>query len=138
MHISIAHTDEERLACFEVLQELRRKLSRDTFLDDVKRLGKEGFTLVRLEDPDVRAVAGFREMELFATGRILYVDDLVTASAHHSKGYGRVLLHWLRQETRRRGLSALELDSGSERADAHRFYRREGLESVALKFVVPV
>jgi GNAT superfamily N-acetyltransferase len=137
MKIELAETDEQRLACFEVLKELRPALVRERFLEDLARLGKQGFALAALWDPDVRAVAGFRPMEMFSTGPILYVDDLVTASAHRGKGYGAALLAFLNEHAKSLGCRYLELDSGSQRLDAHRFYRREGLEEVALHFSKP-
>ena len=83
------------------------------------------------------AVAGFRPMEMFSTGPILYVDDLVTAAAHRGKKYGSALLAFLNEHAKKLGCKYLELDSGTQRLDAHRFYRREGLEEVALHFSKP-
>ncbi|MDP1827080.1 MAG: GNAT family N-acetyltransferase [Archangium sp.] len=137
MRIDLVRTDEERLACFEVLRELRPALVRERFLDDLARMAGQGFALAALWDPDVRAVAGFRPMEMFSTGPILYVDDLVTAAAHRGKKYGAALLSFLNGHALARGCRFLELDSGLQRLDAHRFYRREGLEDVALHFSRP-
>ncbi len=137
MKIEIAETDAQILACWDVLRQLRPHLAVETFVGDVRRMQKQGFVLACLVDPDVRAVAGYREMEMFATGRILYVDDLVTDSQHRSKGYGKALLDWLLSEAGRRGCEYLELDSGLKRVEAHRFYRKNGLEEVALHFSIP-
>ena len=57
--------------------------------------------------------------------RKLYVDDLVTSSASRSTGVGAALLAELEQRAVDAGCSALELDSGVQRWDAHRFYFRE-------------
>jgi GNAT superfamily N-acetyltransferase len=138
MRIDLVRTDDERLACFEVLRELRPKLVKDTFLADLERMRAQGFALAAAWDPEVRAVAGFRPMELFATGPVLYVDDLVTAEAHRSSGYGELLVKFLEEHARTSGCRFLELDSGSQRHAAHRFYRRVGLEEVALHFSKPV
>lgn len=139
MRIAIVTTDVERLQCFEVLHQLRPTLDRDTFLSTLERLGLEGFTLAALwEGDDVRAVAGFRFLELLATGPQLYVDDLVTSAAHRSRGYGAALLHFLVQHAREHGCRYLELDSGLERHAAHRFYRAQGLEQVAGHFSLPL
>jgi GNAT superfamily N-acetyltransferase len=137
MRVDLVTTDEERLACFEVLRELRPHLVRERFLEDLARLGAQGLTLAAVWDPEVRAVACFRPLETFATGPQLYVDDLVTADAHRSHGYGGQLLTFLEQRARALGMRFLELDSGSNRHAAHRFYRRFGLEPVALHFSKP-
>jgi GNAT superfamily N-acetyltransferase len=97
----------------------------------------EGYRLIFLTDPDVRAVAGFRKMEMLAMGTVLYVDDLVTATPHRSHGYGKQLLAWLLNEAKRQNCQHLELDSGEQRLDAHRFYSREGMEKNAFHFSVP-
>lgn len=139
MRVDLVTTDAERLACFDVLHELRPSIVRENFLDDLHRMARQGFQLAAAWDGDaVTSVAGFRPMEMFATGKILYVDDLVTAAAHRSKGTGRALLAFLKQHAAALGCAYLELDSGTKRTDAHRFYVREGLESVALHFSIPL
>lgn len=137
MRIDLITTDEERLACFDVLAELRPSLVRERFLEDLRRMATQGFALAALWDPEVRAVAGFRPMEMFSTGPILYVDDLVTAAAHRGHGYGAALLTFLNKHAQATSCRFLELDSGLKRLEAHRFYRREGMEEVALHFSKP-
>jgi GNAT superfamily N-acetyltransferase len=137
MKIAFANTDEEIAACHPVMRQLRPHLDAPAFLAAVKRMRAEGYFLVFLADSDVRAVAGFRKMEMLATGRVLYVDDLVTCEKHRSLGYGRHFLMWLLKEAKRRHCQYLELDSGLKRLDAHRFYERNGLAKVAFHFSVP-
>lgn len=55
----------------------------------------------------------------------MYVDDLVTDSDARSKNYGGLMLQWLKDLARRTGCRTIELDSGTQRVDAHRFYLRE-------------
>jgi GNAT superfamily N-acetyltransferase len=138
MKIKVAETDAEILSVYPVLKELRPKLVLEELVSDVRRQEKQGFKLAYLADPEVLAVAGYRPMEMFVTGKILYVDDLVTASAQRSKGHGKALLDWLLAEARRLDCKYLELDSGLARLDAHRFYKRHGLEEVGLHFSIPV
>jgi GNAT superfamily N-acetyltransferase len=144
MPIEIATTDEDIAACYPVLRQLRPKLDISTFVADVRRMQQEGYVLASLRDGlaslrdgDVRAVAGYRYYELFATGLTLYIDDLVTDAEHRSSGYGERLLDWLKNEATHHGCKFLTLDSGLKRAGAHRFYRRHGLEEIALHFAIP-
>jgi GNAT superfamily N-acetyltransferase len=133
-----AQSEAEVLACLPVLQQLRPHLTAEGFLAQLGRMRAEGFQLCALhEESVVRAVAGYRFLEMFATGRILYVDDLVTDAAVRSRGHGAALLAWLQREAQAQGCRYLELDSGHTRADAHRFYTRQGLEKVAYKFSAP-
>jgi GNAT superfamily N-acetyltransferase len=137
--IDVAKTDGERLECFEVMKELRTHLVKERFLETLHRMAAEGYELAGLWDEgEVRAVCGFRRMEMIATGPILYVDDLVTAANRRGRGYGAKLLAYVREIARTRGCMYLELDSGSRRLDAHRFYRSQGLEEVALHFSAPL
>ena len=64
---------------------------------------------------------------MLAVGRHVYVDDLVTDAASRSRGYGKAILDWLKAEATRLGCARLQLDSGTQRQDAHAFYLREGL-----------
>jgi GNAT superfamily N-acetyltransferase len=51
-----------------------------------------------------------------------------------SRGYGAALLTWLAAFGRAQDAGQLPLDSGRQRADAHRFYEREGLEGSSVHF----
>jgi GNAT superfamily N-acetyltransferase len=124
-----AATDEQILATREVMRQLRPHVPFDDYLAVVKRMKQtDGYALAALYDKDiVRAVAGYRFMEMLYCGRILYVDDLNTHERYRSKGYGKALLDWLKAEARAKGCVQLHLDSGVQREQAHRFYFREGM-----------
>jgi GNAT superfamily N-acetyltransferase len=66
--------------------------------------------------------------------RKLYVDDLVTDGAHRSRGVGTALLAELERRAAACGCRVIELDSGHQRTDAHRFYLREGFADVSRHF----
>lgn len=138
MNIQLATTDDEILACFPVLRQLRPALDQGTFVADVRRMQDQGYLLASLRDGDIAAVAGYRYFEMFAFGPTLYVDDLVTDDRRRSSGYGERLLTWLKEEAIRNGCRYLTLDSGTKRLRAHEFYRRHGMHDVALHFAIPV
>ena len=71
---------------------------------------------------EVCAAAGYRFLESLFSGKFLYVDDLVTRESDRSCGFGGQLLDWLIEQAREHGCENLELDSGVQRFDAHRFY----------------
>ena len=122
--IAIAKTPEEIRRCFPVMRELRTHFTdADKFLERVQRQQKEGYQIAFVEsEGEVRAVAGYRFLESLFSGKNLYVDDLVTREADRSKGFGANLLDWLIEHARERGCETVELDSGVQRFDAHRFY----------------
>ena len=135
MQIRAVTTDSELRAVWPVAQQLRPHLDEDGFVAQVQRQRGEGFHATVVYDAGVPcAFAGWRVREFLAHGRHLYVDDLVTDNAERSRGYGRALLDWLKQEARRLGCIRLQLDSGTQRKDAHAFYLREGLRIEAFHF----
>jgi GNAT superfamily N-acetyltransferase len=72
---------------------------------------------------------------MFLNGeREMYVDDLMVAESARSQGIGKLLLDWLKAEAARLGCVGLSLDSANYRVDAHRFYKREGLENMGGHF----
>lgn len=116
-------TNEEIARCYSVMRQLRPHLVEERFVETVRRQMDGGYRLVRLEsDGEVCSVAGFRILENLASGRVLYVDDLVSDQNARSRGHGARLLRWLIDLAREEGCQTLELDSGVHRADAHRFY----------------
>ncbi len=122
--IAIATKPEEIRRCHVVMHELRPHFDdAEKFLERVTRQQKEGYLLAFLEsEGEVRAVAGYRFLESLFSGKFLYVDDLVTQAADRSLGFGGKLFDWLVEQARANNCENLELDSGVQRFDAHRFY----------------
>ena len=135
MNIDFAESDADILACFPVVRQLRELGDEDSFLSRVRSQQQSGYRIAFVsESGHPVAVAGFRITENLAWGLHLYVDDLVTLPEIRSKGYGAAMLRWLSDFARSKGCGQLHLDSGTQRIDAHRFYRREGLEVSSLHF----
>ena len=126
--IAIAETDEEISGCFAVMSELRPQVARETFLPRVRQQMGGGYKLAYLSDGgEVAACAGFRVFDTLPWGRVLYVDDLITAERSRSRGFGARMMEWLLEYARREKCQELHLDSGTWRTAAHRFYFREGM-----------
>jgi len=135
MPIERAETDEEILACYDVMAQLRPHLKREAFLPTVRAMQRDGLRLAALRDDHrVVAVAGYRISTSLFSGRHLYVDDLVTADAERSRGHGKALLAWLRALAVENDCDEFHLDSGVQRKRAHAFYLREGMELSAYHF----
>jgi GNAT superfamily N-acetyltransferase len=124
LRIAIANTPEEIRRCHPVMRELRTHITDDQeFIDRVRCQQKQGYQLAFLEaDGEICAVAGYRFLESLFSGKNLYVDDLVTRECDRSRGFGGELIDWLTDQAREHGCESLELDSGVQRFDAHRFY----------------
>lgn len=136
MELRIAETEAEIAACHAVMRELRTQLTEREFFTRVQAQEADGYRLLMGEDEGrVVAVAGFRIGRNLAWGHFLYVDDLVTAAALRSRGYGTGMLAWLRRYAVDQGCGELHLDSGLQRTAAHRFYEREGMVKASYHFV---
>lgn len=137
MPIERALTDEAILACYDVMAELRPHLARGDFLATVRAMEKDGLLLACVrEGGRVVAVAGYRISTNLFCGKHLYVDDLVTSDAQRSKGHGKALLAWLREQAALNDCDVFHLDSGVQRKRAHQFYLREGMELAGYHFSV--
>jgi GNAT superfamily N-acetyltransferase len=134
--ITDASTDAEILATRDLMLELRPAVPPDTYVPTVRAMmAGDGFRVAALRvDGDVRAVVGYRVLQTLLFGRVLYVDDLNTDPASRSLGLGRQLMAWLRVRAVELDCRELQLDSGVQRLDTHRFYVREGLTIAAYHF----
>jgi len=132
---------------FDVMVQLRPHLARSGYVATVMRMMAGGYRLAAVYEESaagagqaegrarrVVAVAGYRLMENLVAGRHLYVDDLVTGESERSRGYGKLLLDWLKAEARAAGCAELHLDSGVQRHAAHRFYLRERMHISSYHF----
>jgi GNAT superfamily N-acetyltransferase len=133
--VRLAETASEIERCFPVMAHLRPHLVAGEFATRVEAQQAQGYRLAYLEDEGaVVAVAGFRVMEVLATGRTLYVDDLVTDETRRSRGHGKTMLDWLQAYARDAGCATFSLDSGTHRQEAHAFYFRERMRVTSFHF----
>lgn len=133
--VRLAESAAEISRCFPVMAHLRPHLVAEKFVGRVEAQQTQGYRLAYLEDESaVVAVAGFRVMEMLATGRTLYVDDLVTDETRRSRGYGKAMLDWLQNYAREAGCETFSLDSGTHRQEAHAFYFRERMRVTSFHF----
>lgn len=75
----------------------------------------------------------------FPTSALLSaLTDLVTDAEQRSRGYGQILLSWLREQAAAHNCNRLWLTSGAQRLDAHRFYEANGLVKMGYAFIVNI
>lgn len=135
--IKLATNDNEINNCYAVMSQLRPHIAQDEFAIKVNEQMQAGYQLVYVEvDSQIVACAGFRYGKNLAWGKFLYVDDLITDEKQRSMGFGKLLLDWLREQARSNNCAQLHLDSGMQRQDAHRFYKREGVDKTGYHFAL--
>jgi len=133
--VKIAETDLEIEGCFDVMSELRTELKRNEFLQTVRAMESDGFRLAYMKDEgEVVVVAGYRIYTNLLMGSNLYIDDLVTSASARSRGFGEIMLKWLREKAREAGCRFFRLDSGTTRDQAHKFYFNQGFTIAAFAF----
>jgi GNAT superfamily N-acetyltransferase len=76
----------------------------------------------------------YQDLHSVRFGYRAWVEDLAVDPAWRSRGVGKALLDAAKGWARERGATHLELDSAEARADAHRFYEREGAQYRAHSF----
>ncbi|GAA0621458.1 GNAT family N-acetyltransferase [Streptomyces crystallinus] len=119
-----------------VLRELRPHLTESLFGEIYAEGYGQGlrFSAAYGEDGVCVGAAGWRIVATTVAVRKLYVDDLVTAETARSQGVGHALLAHVEKIARAAGCTSLNLDSGTHRTDAHRFYFRERMAVTAFNF----
>ena len=121
-----------------VHRQLRTALPAD-YEGKMKRVFAGGARMcVAAEGDSVRGVAVYRVNENTFEGLHLYVDDLVTDEKLRSRGVGRALMAHLQDLARAADCEAYTLDSGTQRAQAHKFYFREGMVVSSFHFRKPL
>jgi GNAT superfamily N-acetyltransferase len=133
--VSLAESAQDIARCYAVMANLRSHVPESEFVGRVQVQQVQGYKLAYLADADVVvAVAGFRVLETLATGRTLYVDDLVTDVEQRSRGYGKTMMEWLQAYAREADCETFSLDSGTHRHEAHAFYFRERMRVTSFHF----
>ncbi|RYY01327.1 MAG: GNAT family N-acetyltransferase [Gammaproteobacteria bacterium] len=136
--MKIAESDQEILACFNVLKELRPRIEEESFLATIRLMQTEGYVISYIGvGGEVVSVSGFRIcMNLAAEGKALYVYDLVTSESQRSKGHGASLIKNIITYANEKNCNCVHLDSNVVRHKAHKFYLENGFDIVAHHFLL--
>ncbi len=131
MQIKIAQTKEDFLKCFDVMQALRPHLTSELLLELLPQMQKENYSLIFIEENGKAISAcGFRYLTSLFDGRYIYIDDLSTLPEARGKGYAGALFDYVVEKAKSENLSAVHLDSGHQRYDAHRLYLNKKMKIV--------
>lgn len=91
--------------------------------------------LVAVEDDRLIGLCtAYQDLHSVRYGYRAWVEDLAVDPERRSQGVGKALLDAAKAWARERGATHLELDSAEARADAHRFYDREGADYRSISF----
>ena len=122
-----------------VLQELRASRTPEQLRESIRDGAAQGLRfLAALDGERCLGIAGWRLVVNTSAGQKLYIDDLVTTASARSRGIGMLILDELQTRARATGCSSMELDSGVQRFEAHRFYLRHRMHISAHHFALPL
>ncbi|NNV57332.1 GNAT family N-acetyltransferase [Limnovirga soli] len=135
MQVQIAKTDADIEKCLDVMLVLRPHLQTANFLPLVKEMMQEGYILAFIENNGKAAsVVGYRYQQYLYNGKHYYIDDLSTLPEERGHGFAGMLIDFVCEEARKRNYTAVTLDSGYTRFDAHRLYLNKGFTMVCHHF----
>ena len=111
----------------------------ENYAEKMRRVFAGGARMcVAVRDERVVGVAVHRVHENTVDGVQMYVDDLVSDEAQRSQGIGNALMAHLQRLAREAGCAKFNLDSGTQRQQAHKFYFREGMVVTSFHFAKPL
>ncbi|HLI94097.1 MAG TPA: GNAT family N-acetyltransferase [Puia sp.] len=139
MDIKIVKTETDISKTWEVMHLLRPHLVAGEYVNLVMEMLSKGYNMAYIEE-DGKAVSavGFRELLFLYNGRHIYIDDLSTLDSHRGKGYGGLLVDYVKNLAKEKGYKQVTLDSGYGRHAAHRLYMNKGFITSAHHFSVDV
>src|SRR5688572_18043214 len=127
LDIRIATTNEiEKI--IPVFKELRPHRTEDELRQLFSIAFHEGYRVAYIgTDKLAFSILGFRILTFIFSGKTLKVDDLATLSSQKNKGFAGKLFQWAKDYGKKENCEHINLDSGFQRHEAHKFYLNQGL-----------
>lgn len=123
-----------------LIEQLGYQLTQKDLLDNIIHHHTSGYDLFVAEAHD--KLMGFISLHFY---RYLHLKDslgritaLCVDEAHRNFGVGALLLAYAEDHLKAQGCTLIELTSGSQREDAHRFYERHGYMEKRKRFIKKV
>lgn len=129
--------DEDIKSTFRVMVQLRDNLKEEEYLSQIKYMQSGyGYHLYALfDDNKCLGALGFTyDFRLFC-GKVMYIADLVTDENHRSNGVGKDLIDFAKKEAENNQCNTVLLDSGVQRAKAHKFYFSKNFHVAGFNFI---
>lgn len=121
---------------WDVVKELRTLLTYDEFEDLIYEMRNINYTMIGIfERERLITYAGVAVSTNLYHKRHLFIYELVTKNDFQSKGYGKLMLEYLRDYAKMAACENLVLSSGIAREDAHSFYEANGFSKKSFVFV---
>ncbi len=119
-----------------VVKQLREQLTYDEFEDLIYDMRAREYTMLGIfQKEELISYAGVIVQTNLYHKRHLFVDELVTDVKYRSKGYGKMMLEYLKDYAKMGMCKSIVLSSGLTRKEAHKFYEKEGFAKKSFVFV---
>lgn len=127
--------DTELSRIWPIIRQLRNHLTEDIFRARTAAARKEGYRLYGIEvDGAPRGAIGWRLVSDLASGRSLYIDDLVVDESARGRRFGQAMIEFAKQRAIKHDCEAIRLTSNLQRTGAHAFYQRVGFDRRGYSF----
>ena len=127
--------EAEWLAKAEIIHRQLRPQIDENYVEKMVAIFNGGARMcVAVKGETLLGLAVFRTFENTLSSHRFYIDDLVAAEKQRSKGVGHALIKFLVTEAKHCGCASIDLESGSQRTQAHKFYFREGFVISSFSF----
>lgn len=121
------HSEDEMRACFPALSSHYPDLTVDSFMEFVRKMVVQGYRIIQMKSGDeVAGVAGFRLGQRLYCGEYIHIDNMIVAPNWRSKGVGRAIITWAKEEAKRLGCECVLADTYLHNDRAQAFFEREG------------
>lgn len=136
MEIRELTTKEEMLANLSVLQEMYPGLTFEEYDRELDEMIPHRYGQVAVfEGTECLGLSGYWLGTKLWCGKYLELDNVVVASAHRSKGIGKLIFDYLLEKGEKEGVTMLALDSYTSNFKAHKFFYNEGYAPRGFHFI---
>lgn len=122
-YIKELQNKDEFIKAFVIVKQLRTHLGEETYLKLINGMREEGYKLFALYiNSEIVSVIGVIKLTNLYYGKHVWINDLVTDINKRSKGYGEILLSFIKEWAKENDCEVVALSSGLQRLEAHKFY----------------
>jgi len=127
---------KELYVTYELVSQLREELSYQEFEDLIYDMRYMDYKMIGImEKEQLVSYAGVAVQTNLYHKRHIFVFDFVTDKEFRGKGYGKMMLDYLKDYAKVAMCENIVLSSGFAREEAHAFYEKNGYDKKSFVFV---